>query len=337
MSSIGLIKKQESLYNRGTNIRISQERLMETINLIQARKLALFAQGLLTPPDQKAGRNDIKSAITRLGVLQIDTINIIARSPYLSMWSRFGEYDPAWINQLLEEKQIFEGWAHAASFLPMDDYPFHRRLVLEKIHMPWYQNWYKENKPDADAVLNQIKEHGAVRSSDFKRRDGRQGTWWDWKIEKRALEYWFTVGELMVSKRINFQRVYDLQSSIMPGWKDSDAPDLDTVYRTLVLKSIRAMGFVLAEWVADYFRLPKKGTRSALQKLIEEKQLIEIQVEGWQEPAWALPEVWEGFQKELSSYPEPQKTTILSPFDSLIWDRQRTRKLFNFDCNCSGR
>jgi uncharacterized protein YcaQ len=135
----------------------------------------------------------------------------------------------------------------------------------------------------------------------------------------------------MISKRINFQCVYDLTERVMPDWKDDDAPDLEKVYRKLVIKSISAMGFAIPAWIADYFRLPKKAALDALQKLIDEKQLIEIKVADWTESAWALPEVWEAFQKEISCHSDYQYTTLLTPFDSLIWDRQRTSRLFNFD------
>jgi len=305
---------------------------MQTLTLQMARQLSLYTQGLLNPPRQNAQKADVRAAITNLGALQIDTINIVARAPFFSLWSRLGDYDPDWLNQLLAEQSVFEFWAHAASYIPIEDYGLHRRIQIEQWRLPWYQHWYDNHQAEFDAVLAHVKENGAVKSSDFKRSDGKHGgTWWDWKIEKRALEYWFTAGELMISKRINFQRVYDLRERVLPDWKDSNAPDLDTVYRRLVLKSISAMGLAIPTWISDYFRIPKKETQTTLQHLLDEHRLIELKVEDWNESAWALPEVWEGFQVEFRKNPEPHYTTILSPFDSLIWDRARTRKLFNFD------
>jgi uncharacterized protein YcaQ len=305
---------------------------MYSITLQTARQLSLYAQGLLNPPRQITQKGDVRTAITNLGALQIDTINIVARAPYFSLWSRLGEYDPDWLNQLLAEQSIFEFWAHAASFIPIEDYGLHRRIQIEQWRLPWYKHWYDDHKAEFDAVLDYINENGAVKSSDFKRTDGKQGgTWWDWKIEKRALEYWFTAGELMISKRINFQRVYDLRERVLPDWRDEDAPDLQTVYHTLVMKSISAMGLALPTWIPDYFRLPKKSTLASLQHLVDEKRLIELKVDDWSKSAWALPEVWESYQAELRQNPEPRNTTILSPFDSLIWDRSRTSRLFNFD------
>jgi len=135
----------------------------------------------------------------------------------------------------------------------------------------------------------------------------------------------------MISKRDKFQRVYDLRKRVLPDWQDGDAPDLDSVYREFVLKSIAAMGIVLPGWVADYYRLPKKETQLALQKLISENRLMEFKVADWQESAWALPEVWDEFQAADRKNPDTRHTMVLSPFDSLIWDRARTSRLFEFD------
>lgn len=305
---------------------------MQSITLQDARQLSIYAQGFYHSPLKSAEKVDVKQTITYLGALQIDTINIVARAPYFSLWSRLGDYDPDWLNQLLAEQSVFEFWAHAACFIPIEDFGLHRRIQIEQWPHPWHQRWYDDYKTEFDAVLNHVKENGAVKSSDFKRADGKKGgTWWDWKIEKRALEYWFAAGELMISKRVNFQRVYDLRERVLPHWKDSDTPDHESVYRSLVLKSIAAMGLALPGWIADYFRLSKKTVLSTLKQLIDEKCLLELKVEGWDESAWALPEVWEGYQTLLRQTPDPRCTSILSPFDSLIWDRARTKKLFNFD------
>lgn len=304
---------------------------METLSLRTARSLALFAQGLLHPPSRRAEFGDVGAVVSRLGVIQIDTINIVARSPYFFLWSRLGSYDPDWLNQALEKRQIFEFWAHAASFLPIEDYPLHRRIMLEQNRLPWFQGWYEENKAEADAVLAYIQDNGAVRSADFKNHEEKRGTWWNWKLEKHALEYWFARGELMISRRINFQRVYDLRTRVLPDWKDEDAPDISEVYRRLAGRSIASMGLALPGWVPDYFRLPKKEVQAALHQLIDARQLVELKIEDWQESAWALPEVWEAFKAQDILSQAPEFTTLLTPFDSLIWDRQRTRRLFDFD------
>ncbi len=296
-----------------------------------ARRLACFAQGLIQRPNRPATPSVVKDTITHLGMLQIDTINVVARAPFFALFSRLGEYEISWVNQLLEERQIFEYWAHAACFLPIEDYPLHRRLMLENFRHPNYQRWYEAHKLEVDAVLEHIRQHGAVKSADFERKDGRKGGWWDWKIEKDALEYWLVQGEVMITRRVNFQRVYDLRERVLPNWDDRQASDLGTVFETLVEKSIGALGFALESWVGDYFRLPKKIIETTLSTLVHKNRLMPVQVDGWPEKAWALPEVWEAFQAELRTNPNPAYTTLLTPFDSLICDRARTRRLFDFD------
>lgn len=302
-----------------------------TISLQTARRLACFAQGLLRPPSTPATIADVKDAITRLGMLQIDTINVVARAPFFSLFSRLGEYEIAWVNQLLEERQIFEYWAHAACFLPIEDYPLHRRLMLERFRHPYYFRWYENHKAEVDAVLDHIRLNGAAKSADFERKDGRKGSWWDWKIEKDALEFWLVQGDVMITRRENFQRVYDLRERVLPDWDDRQSEDLTIVFERLVEKSIAALGFAIESWVWDYFRLPKKIIAPTLASLQEKGRLMPIQVAGWPETAWVIPEVWESFQSELQANPEPCHTTLLTPFDSLVCDRARARRLFDFD------
>ena len=304
---------------------------MENLSIRSARNLALFAQGLICPPERQAEPDDIRVVLSRLGVIQIDTINIVARSPYFFLWSRLGNYDPDWLNRALEKRQIFEFWAHAASFLPIEDYPLHRRIMLEQNRLPWFQGWYEAHKAEADAVLAHIQENGAVRSADFKNHEEKRGTWWNWKLEKHALEYWFARGDLMISKRVNFQRVYDLRTRVMPDWRDEDAPPISEVYKKLVSRSIASMGLALPGWVPDYFRLPKKEVQVAIHEMIEQKKLVELKIDGWQDSLWAIPEVWEIFRSNHLDSVTPETTTLLTPFDSLIWDRTRTRLLFDFD------
>jgi uncharacterized protein YcaQ len=295
-----------------------------------ARNLVLRAQGLSHLPAKAARKEDIATSIRELSLLQIDTINIVARAPYFILFSRLGTYDPAWLDESLAKKSIFEYWAHAASFLPIEDYPYHRRMMLEKLRHPYYYTWYEKNKPECDKLLAHVRTNGPVRSADFERQDGKRGTWWDWKFEKDALEFWFCAGELMISRRDKFQRVYDLRGRVLPDWKDSDAPSLDETYRHFVRESVRALGIARRDWVADYFRLAKKPVNEALTKLLEDGILTEVTVETWSEPAIMLSEDLPLLKKRPKDL-TPILTTILSPFDSLVFDRKRTKQLFDFD------
>ena len=301
-----------------------------TLSHETARNLVLRAQVLSHLPVKAAGKESVAAVIRSLGLLQIDTINIVARAPYFMLFSRLGSYNPVWLDESLAEKSVFEYWAHAASFLPIEDYPYHRRMMLEKLRHPYYYQWYEKNKSECDKLLAHVRANGPVRSADFERQDGLKGQWWNWKFEKDALEYWFCAGELMISKREKFQRVYDLRERVLPDWKDTDAPSLDETMRHFVRESVRALGIARRDWVADYFRLAKKPVNDTLNQLLEDGELTEVSVESWPEPAIMLASdlpLLKDKQKNLA----PTLTTLLSPFDSLIFDRKRTKQLFDFD------
>jgi uncharacterized protein len=296
-----------------------------------ARTLLLAAQGLGAPLRRPATRKDVLDAIRRMGVLQIDSISVVARSPYLVLWSRVGAYDPIWLDELLAEGAIFEYWSHAACFIPTEDYGLYRRLMLDKTDKT---RVWMEAHPDAlEHVLGHIRREGPVRSAEFARTDGKAGGWWEWKPEKRALEHLFAAGELMISHRENFHRVYDLRERVLantlPNWEDALAPTEQEVRRALALKAVRALGVAVARWVPDYFRTPKRGAASLLEELADEGSLLRAEIED--EPAYVHPENARLAEEVRSGRPQPSVTTLLSPFDPVVWDRARASELFGFD------
>jgi uncharacterized protein YcaQ len=294
-----------------------------------ARRLLLAAQGLLQPPDPPATKLDVLDAIRRMGALQIDTIHVVARSPYLVLWSRLGHYNPAWLDELLAEGALFEYWSHAACFLPIEDYPLYRRLMLEG--RPNALGWLEHNPEVSAVVLARVREGGEVRSAHFERTDGRTGGWWEWKPEKSALECLFSTGELMIARREKFQRVYDLRERVLPHWNDVDAPPLSDVQRSLTLKAVRSLGVTKAAWVPDYFRTAKRGIDVLLEHLAAEGQLVRVDVEEWDVPGYIHPDNVPLAQTIISGQVQPAVTTLLSPFDPVVWDRARAAQLFGFD------
>jgi uncharacterized protein YcaQ len=295
-----------------------------------ARTLLLAAQGLGSVP-KRATKDDVRRTIRRMGVLQIDSISVIARSPYLVLWSRIGEYDPVWLDELLAEGALFEYWSHAACFIPIEDYGLYRRLMLDKTDKT---RVWMEAHPDAlEHVMGHIRNEGPVRSAEFVRTDGKAGGWWEWKPEKRALEHLFAAGELMISHRENFHRVYDLRERVLanalPTWEDALAPTEHEVRRALALKAVRALGVAVARWVPDYFRTPKKGAASLLGELADEGSLLRAEIED--EPAYVHPENARLAEEVLSGRTRSSVTTLLSPFDPVVWDRARALELFGFD------
>ena len=290
----------------------------------------LAAQGLDAEP-KRATKDDVRETIRRMGVLQIDSISVVARSPYLVLWSRLGSYEPMWLDELLAEGALFEYWSHAACFVPIEDYGLYRRLMLAKTEKT---RVWMEAHPDAlEHVLGRIREQGPVRAAEFARTDGKAGGWWEWKPEKRALEHLFAAGELMISRRENFHRVYDLRERVLanalPDWEDALAPNEQEVRRTLALKAVRALGVAPVRWIPDYFRTPKKGAAGLLEELADEGELVRAGIEG--KPAYVHPDNARLAEKILSGELRSSVTTLLSPFDPVVWDRARALELFDFE------
>lgn len=295
-----------------------------------ARGLMVTSLGLGERPQQPAAKADVLSAIRRMGALQIDTINVVARSPYLVLFARLGRYDPRWLDELLAEGEVFEYWAHEASFLPREDYPLFRRLQLDR--GDWMRHWIGEH-PDVTArVLEHVRERGVTRSADFVRTDGKGGGWWSWKPEKRVLEALFATGDLMVARRQSFQRVYDLRERVRPDWSDEGAPTAEDVQRTLALRAVRCLGVTTARWVPDYFRMRDKADVPALlERLVAEGELRSVSVEGWPAPAYVHVDNWALAERAAAGELHPSLTTLLSPFDPLVWHRGRVREAYGFD------
>lgn len=301
------------------------------LSLAAARALHLAAQGLLQPRRRKAQKADVLEAIRSMGVLQIDTIHVVARSPYLVLWSRLGDYPQPWLEEHLAEGALFEYWAHEACFVPIEDYRLLRHRMVDPSAMGWKYSaqWMKERRADVDRVLQHIRSNGPVRSADFERTDGKGGGWWEWKPEKRSLEVLFTAGELMIARRHNFQRVYDLAERVLPGWDDSRMPHMDQTRRELALKSVRALGLARSAWVPDYYRT--KPPRPDLEVLADEGLLLRARVDGWKDPVYIHHELADLAQAAANGSLSPTLTTILSPFDPVVWDRRRAVDLFGFD------
>ena len=298
-----------------------------------ARTLMLIAQGLHRRPDGTATKNSVLEAIRRMGALQIDTINVVARSPYFVLWSRLGHYDPRWLDELLSDGALFEYWAHEACFLPIEDYLLYRHRMLEPSSLGWKypQEWATAHQREITLVLTGVRERGPLRSADFTSNEKQKNGWWGWKPEKRALETLFTTGELMIARRHNFQRVYDLRERVLPTWEDTQLLSREDVRRALVLKAVRALGVTTAAWVADYFRIRKQDTIPLVIQLAKEGALVTAQIEGWDSPVYLHPDHKESAEQAVENTIRPQLTTLLSPFDPLVWDRERARMLFDFD------
>lgn len=306
----------------------------QTLSLAQARKLHLAAQGLLNTPRRKATRQDLRQCVERMQLLQIDTIHVVARSPYLVLFSRLGAYPPAWLDAALAEGHVFETWAHEACFAPMADVCLHRSYN-QQVRSHWglkrAQAQVLSHRPQLDALLAHIDTHGPVKSSDFERQDGQSGGWWGWKDEKRWLETLFATGELMVARRDKFQRVYDLSHRVCPTLAEAPLPDADEVHAQFIEKAVLALGIAQARWINDYFRQKPRLKDADLDTLVARGVLRRVAVQGWAVPGYVHRSHADVLHQALDGRLRATHTTLLSPFDPLVWDRERASALWGFD------
>jgi hypothetical protein len=298
----------------------------------QVTLMQLSSLGLLTPPPSKASKSGVLQTIRRMGILQIDTINVVNRSPYLVLWSRLGNYDPIWLEKSHADGELFEYWAHANSFIPIEDYPLFRRKMLERATHWWQVSEWVNNHQDMIAFVKEtIKEKGPQKSSDFPKRSGVNNGWWDWKDEKIALDMLWTRGDLMIPFRKNFQRYYDLRENVIDLLDDTNTPDLLTMNEVIVEKTIRILGATRFNWIADYYRLKKVEVLKSVQSLIDKQKIFRIESKDFPEGILVHKDNLGLMDQALNGNLKAELTTILSPFDPLIWDRARTKELFNFE------
>lgn len=325
----------------------------------EARGVMLAAQGLLEAPPLATtpGIADVQALVERLGVVQIDTINVVRRTQYLVLWSRLGVYDDTLLDALLyPNRAVLEYWSHAASIVPMADYPYYRANMVRAAegHLWSHLRQWREDHPDImQQTLQRIRDTGPMASADFERpTDARRMEPWDWfgpKESRRALDVLWTMGDLMIHSRRAGQKVYDVRERVIAeafggaAPSDDDLPSSEEFLRHFMRRTVRALGVVTPGWFWDYFRVRdtsalghptgmarRLAARHALDLLQREGAVVPVSVEGLSEPAYLdverLPDL-----ERLRAGATPERTTLLSPFDSLIWDRQRARQLFGYE------
>ena len=301
-------------------------------SLKQARRLALAAQGFSgRQPPAAVKPAQVNRLIERLGILQIDSVNALVRSHYLPLFSRLGNYSADLLDQAAwsqgRRRTLFEYWGHEASLLPLSMYPLMRwRMQRAKQGEGIYQQmarFGREQQETIRRVLALVEERGALGAGSLSTREERAGPWWDWSAEKHALEWLFAAGEVTVSGRRGFERLYDLPERVIPA-KILQQPLLSEAeaQRGLLVHAANALGVGTDKDLRDYFRLSPADSRMRLAELVEAGELMVCEVQDWRQPAYCLPEPKVPRKVEASA--------LLSPFDSLIWERSRTERLFDF-------
>jgi len=298
---------------------------MTDLSRAEARRIALAAQGFADP--RPLGRVDIRHVrrvLSRVGLLQLDSVNVLVRSHYMPLFSRLGPYPMSLLDDAVyRRRELFETWAHAASLVPVEVYPLLRYRMDAAVPWERVRQWVLRNRGYIDGVLDEVRRKGPLSAAELDDPGGRTGPWWGWSRGKNAMEWHFRKGRVMVHHRRNFERVYDLTERVLPRYVlDSDTPDETEARRALLLLAARSQGVGIARDLAGYYSLPLPRARELVLDLASEGALREVRVEGWREPAYMHPDA-----RLPCSVPAH---ALLSPFDSLIWERARTERLFDF-------
>jgi uncharacterized protein YcaQ len=314
---------------------------MTTYPVNTLRTLALVTQGLHHPNGHPSnpGVDEIYNIVDRLGCVQIDTLQMVARSQYLTLWSRLGAYDPADFDLLMfgPERRLFEGWQHAAAIIPLHEYRYqmpHQRNLREH-PTNWYNRWLNENvqKDFVPQVLERIRREGPLKVSDFESDGHKGGTWWNWRPAKVALEFLYAFGELMVADRVKFQRVYDLSERLLPKWVDTTEPTVEQRDRFWVERGAKVLGACLPRHAGDYTWMKVGKSKPIVESLLEEGVLLPIT--GRLENGKAVELIIHRdnlslLEQAADGSLQAERTTFLSPFDSLWWAARRDEAFWGF-------
>jgi uncharacterized protein len=304
----------------------------------EARRLAIAAQGLAGPRQKprggRPGNKHLRRLMGQLGTIQLDAVNVLERTQFLVPFSRLGSYDPADLRALSGPGgHWFEYWGHAASLLPVELHPLFR-WRMERSRQDLLDNvgarerrraWRAAHADYVAAVLSEVTDRGPLAASQLSEPRRRTGQWWDRRsLGRVALELLFGDGVLAAWRAANFERVYDLTERVVPAAVLAlPTPAAEDAQRELIALAARCMGVATVADLADYFWLRVPAARPCVTELVEDGRLTKVSVEGWSQPAYLVADA-------LPTPPRRRDASLISPFDSLIWARPRTQRLFHF-------
>ena len=302
---------------------------LDSLSIKDARALALAAQGFDSPRTKtKSTTADAVGLIKKLGVIQIDSVNVLVRSQELPLFSRLGDHDRNAIPKATSQGKIFEYWGHEAAHLPVELHPMFR-FKMHAARSGKLKHWgltsfYAENKAFVKRILKYVEVNGSVTARELSTRTTKKSSWWDWDEAKTALEYLFLTGELMSCGRgSDFARVYDIPERVLPRKiLQMPTPSETEARKDLLVRAMRAQGVATMRDLADYYRQKPAIVKPLVSQLVEQGVLREVSVDGWQDKAYVHRNAQ--LPKRLFA------TALLSPFDSLVWCRPRNERLFNF-------
>jgi uncharacterized protein YcaQ len=305
------------------------------ISLRDARRIALAAQGFGTPrPTGRIDRRHFRRVLTQLGTVQLDSVNVLTRTHELVFFARLGSYDRDALSRWLwadhgskAPREVFEYWGHMASLNLVENHSLFRWRMAKGHEWSGVQDAAQRNGDLITATLAEMQERGPLRAGEFESHgpdDRRRSTWWGWGDGKRVLEWLFASGQVTATRRNGFERTYLLPEQwLPPEVLASPTPGEADAKRELLLIAARALGIGTTRDLADYFRLRGPLVTTGLRDLVAEGALLPARVEGWKQPAYLHPEARQPRR-------QMRARALLSPFDSLIWDRPRTERLWDF-------
>ena len=300
--------------------------------------LFLARQHLARPRTRRLTASSLVTFVEDVGGLQIDSINVVERGHHLTLWSRFGPYDRAVVDRIAYRRRLlFEYWAHAACLVSASHYPAWRRAMLDySVRNRAWGAWLQKNRRVLRAVEDAIADGGPLGSADFEHRraPGAAGGWWNWKPATHALDYLWMSGRTLVHSRSHFRKRFDIAERVMPGRAAQEPLTREGFRRWHLRQSLRALGAASEADLRMYLTFPRVAAaerRQALRAALEAGEVVQVEVEGerglWLALAEDLPALAAAGRKRRPA----AGTTLLSPFDSFLWHRDRTRRLFGFD------
>jgi uncharacterized protein YcaQ len=308
-----------------------------TIYPLAALRTAVLHTQLLTIP-LAFTPDTIVNLVKTLGYVQIDTLHVVNRAHYVTLWARFGSYDIDDFHKLIytaDQRRLYEGWGHAASIMPMEHYRYHRWRTDQTIsYNPGFHDWANKvnNRELAEQTLARIRAEGGLRVGDFEDKGDKRSEWYDWRPSKQALEALFAWGDLMVADRVNFQRVYDVRERVMPEWVDTTPVDPDEARYFCLEQAAKALGIFEPRHLTFYAYMRATPARSLVKSLITDGIVVKIQGESmngtktWLVHRDNLPLLQRAAEGDI----KVERTTFLAPFDSLFWAGGRDEKLWGF-------
>ncbi|MCD1571976.1 winged helix-turn-helix domain-containing protein [Agromyces mediolanus] len=308
--------------------------MVDTVSPALARRIALAAQGIGKPvfePGEAAGPRAVGGVVDRLGLLQIDSVNVFERSHYLPAFSRLGHYDRGALDRLTYGRRgrTVEYWAHQAAFIPRRLWPLFefRRAEYRDRGEDW-GGWVADDRGLAGWLRSELAAKGPLRASEIEHdANERRGPWWGWSDVKRTLEMMFRTGDVVCVERRRFERVYALPEQGLPAELIDSAPPEPDAVRELVELAASALGIGTEADLADYWRMKRAPVRRAISELEEAGVLLPVEVPGWRTGSKATPS-W--LHRDARRPRRMEATALLSPFDPVVWFRPRTERMFDF-------